>query len=161
MKSDLPTAAELRKLLSYDPSTGELRWKPRPEGPKEWNTQNAGKVALNTLHSDGYRMGKIKGIRMYAHRVAWVLHNGQWPKNIIDHINGDRSDNRISNLRDASASDNAKNVRNQKRKSGIPCVLWVEGAQKWRVRTNINGVRRQIGSFHCIGHAMQSLNHKG
>ena len=158
MTTDLPTVAELRKLLSYDPDTGELHWRYRPHGPQSWNTRYAGSQALDTPHSDGYRMGKINGVRMYAHRVAWALHHGHWPNGQIDHANGTRADNRISNLRDATSSENAKNRRVQPRVSGVPCVWWVEGSQKWRVRKTVDGLRHQLGTFHCIGQALRALS---
>jgi len=159
MSKPLPTVAELRKLLSYNPDTGELRWKHRASGAQSWNARYSGAQALNTVHSDGYRMGQIHKVKVYAHRVAWALHHGSWPSEQIDHINGDRADNRIANLRQASASENAKNLRPaQPRSSGVPCVFWSEGSQKWRVRKRTKKLRQEIGSFHCIGQALRALS---
>ena len=157
MTRSLPTITELRKMLSYDPDTGVLTWRHRETNSPGWNTRFAGTQALNTRHSDGYRMGKINCVRMYAHRAAWALHHGSWPSEQIDHINGNRSDNRMPNLQEATASENAKNRRVQPRVSGVPCVWWVEGSQKWRVLKRAGGQRHELGSFHCIGQAIQAL----
>lgn len=150
---------DLRQLLSYNPETGALVWLPRPKhlNKRGWNTRYAGKSALNTLHSDGYRMGKVNGVRVYAHRVAWALTHGSWPTFVVDHINGDRSDNRITNLREATNRDNAMNIRSTTRRSGIPCVWWVEGSMKWRVRKTLDGKRREIGTYHSLDEAVEAL----
>lgn len=125
-KGKLLTPEELRQLLEYNPSTGELVWKERDaeqftdDGAMQsaarsawWNARYAGKPALNCIDpSNGYRTGKVKGHYVKAHRVAWAIYHGQWPDDAIDHINGDRADNRISNLRDVTQ---AENMRNQTR----------------------------------------------
>ncbi len=118
-KKDL-TPSVLRALLSYDPATGVLTWKPRTpdmfegltEGEcKAFNGKYAGKPALTNDGKGKYKRGAIFGVEVYAHRVAWALHYGTWPKHHIDHINGNGRDNRISNLRDVTRSENMKNRR--------------------------------------------------
>jgi len=113
----------LRKVIEYRPD-GRLFWRTAPKDVfpteakysqfylhKTWNNQNAGKEAL--IHTDrhGYRMGMIFKHRVKAHQVVWALHNGEWPTNSIDHINGCRDDNRIENLRDVPQSESAKNCK--------------------------------------------------
>lgn len=95
----------LKRLLAYNPDTGALTWTPRVASDfakhgKEadrrrniWNTKYAGKLVLNAKHSNGYRYGQIFNQPHFAHRVIWELITGTAPDQ-IDHINGDRSDNR-------------------------------------------------------------------
>jgi hypothetical protein len=118
----LPSIETLRKLLRYDPDTGELHWNARtPEmfvrakivRPEvicaRWNSRLADKRA-DSISGNGYRQVNACGRCMIAHRVVWALHYGSWPTQTIDHLNGDRGDNRIANLRDCSMSTNAKNM---------------------------------------------------
>jgi hypothetical protein len=102
---DLDTA---RKLLRYDSTTGKLFWLNRPRGFfnsdrafKSWNTKYSGKEALNT-NSNGYKYGPIFKKNYKAHRVVWLLVTGHWPQLEIDHIDGNRSNNRFENLRPAT-----------------------------------------------------------
>ncbi|ARW58995.1 hypothetical protein HOU71_gp34 [Pectobacterium phage Clickz] len=100
---------EIYEVLEYDPTspTG-LRWlvatSPRVK---------IGHPALCAKHSQGYYSGQVLGLRLYAHRVVWYLHTGEWPTQ-VDHINGDRRDNRIENLRAVTNQQNAFNRRNVK-----------------------------------------------
>ena len=103
----------LRDLLSYDPDTGNFRWKRRTPDmfsagvrtAKQkcvmWNNRHAGKDAFTSVDGRGRLQGRIWAATYRAHRVAWALHYGEWPLMEIDHINGDHTDNRIANLRDS------------------------------------------------------------
>lgn len=103
MSDEIPIEL-LRELLDYDPETGALTWRPRPASmfkdgrSKTWNARFAGKPALNAKKGDGYLCGAINYINFQAHRVCWAFHYGKWPTNFIRHDNGNRSDNRITNL---------------------------------------------------------------
>jgi len=119
------TPERLRQLLDYDPETGKLTWKARDSsqftrsyglcGPRHqaavWSAKNAGREAFTYTNEHGYRKGKVDRQVYAAHRVAWAIYYGEWPKQIIDHINGEKSDNRITNLRDVSNSVNMRNTR--------------------------------------------------
>lgn len=109
------TAEELRNLLNYDPVTGEFRWKPRPRemfnsdrAYAAWFARFPGKIAGNTPAGDYGRIN-IGGRIYHTHRLAWLHHYGELPAE-IDHIDGDRANNAISNLRAASHSQNACNT---------------------------------------------------
>lgn len=157
MKPIEPISIErLKALLVYDPQGGALSWQQRA-GQNAWNAKHAGKPAMTTTHSEGYLIGKIEGRRVYAHRVAFAMHHGRWPTGLIDHINGDRSDNRIENIREVDHSDNAKNVRKSVKSSGTPCIWWIEGAQRWRVVVRRAGRRVCMGSFKHLDEAVTAL----
>lgn len=162
-RQKIPTIEMLRNLLEYDPDTGKLTWRARPveafrnhdkRNCKIWNARYAGKEAFTYLTVDGYKKGKVNGTNTTAHRVSWAIHYGEWPKSQIDHINGDRSDNRISNLRDVTASVNARNrALYSSNKSGYPGVHFCNG--KWISR--IYGKNdKHLGTFSCFGLAIKA-----
>ena len=153
--NDRLTVETMRQLLDYNPTTGLLTWLKRPSAMfksarsfNSWNAKHAGKPALTSVNSGGYCHGLIFGKTYKAHRVIWALHYGEWPSDQIDHINHDRSDNRVANLR---AVNNAQNQRNASRrvdnKSGTVGVFWHLSANKWHAYINSGGVRVCLG-FH-------------
>lgn len=97
----------------------------------------------------GYLFFTHKGKKYAAHRVAWFLHYGSWPKNQIDHINGNPSDNRICNLRDVTGSVNMQNLRVPRRDgtSGYLGVTWNKQAKKWKAQIRVNGEKKFLGYF--------------
>jgi hypothetical protein len=143
MPKELPPIETLRQLLDYDPASGILTWKPRPRDMfanndlricNTWNTRYAGKEALGSVDSGhGYKVGAINGASYLAHRVAWTMQTGLSPKGEIDHINGNRSDNRFANLRDVTKSENQRNaVRRSDNTSGVTGVFWHKASGKWQ-----------------------------
>lgn len=98
-----------------------------------------GKEAGWLEKSNGYRALVYHGKRYLTHRVIWYMHYGAWPINDVDHINQDRLDNRIENLRDVSRSIN---LRNQKRIKGVH-----RHQGKWRAMMSINNKSKHIGMF--------------
>lgn len=155
MHTDLPSPELLRKLLRYDSCTGKLHWRVRPLDmfPNEasgriWNTRFAEKEAFSELTYKGYLRGRFLYKKYLAHRVVWAISHGAWPNGQIDHVNGNRSDNRIENLRDVTPSENARNsaigVNNT---SGTIGVCWDKRIKKWSARTYIDGGCQNLGSF--------------
>ncbi len=118
------TQQELKELLNYDPETGIFTWNiNRPKCSK-------GKVA-GTFHVNGYTHIQLNRKIYKAHRLAWLYVNGYLPK-YIDHINCDRSDNRICNLRKANIYQNNHNAKLSKNNtSGIKGISWHKKAKKW------------------------------
>lgn len=157
----LPTPDMLRNLLSYDPETGALTWLHRPaslfkceKDAMLWNAKNAGKKAFTCLKR-GYLMGAIFGKTVPAHRVIWALRHGAWPSQDIDHINGDRNDNRIANLRCVSRTENCRNKTRQVRnKSGRTGVHWCSTNEKWVAAIGIGLTKKHLGMFHSFASAV-------
>jgi hypothetical protein len=131
----------LRQLLKYDPETGTFWWLMRRGG-----TAKAGDVAGCTK-AGGYRVLVINNRHYMAHRVAWALGTGVYPTLEIDHINGDPSDNRLCNLREATRAQNSFNgpIRTTN-KSGFKGVCWSKKEQLWRSTISVAG--KQI----CLGY---------
>lgn len=134
----------LKRVLKADFENGKLYWLPRsvdlfPSGGnaeaacKRWNSRDAGTEAFTTMMPNGYLKGKLSGHHLYAHRVIWALHIGSLPTNHIDHANGDRSDNRIENLREATRSENQRNRKiPANNSSGALGVSWNKRMGKWQ-----------------------------
>jgi hypothetical protein len=140
-KNDKITQEELMRVLSYDSTTGEFRWVVRPS-----RNITAGAVA-GCLRPTGYLTISYGKQNHLAHRLAWLYVHGQWPVNYIDHINGNRSDNRIENLRDVSMAVNIQNLRSAM--STSKCGLLGVGTQPGRfvAKIFVNGKMTHLGSF--------------
>lgn len=150
-ESELPNPSDLRKFLIYDADTGELFWLPRNN--KWWDGRYANTPALASPDR-GYRVGRFNKQKLYAHRAAWALYYGEWPGMVIDHINGDKSDNRISNLRVVAQVDNTRNQRRRiNNTSGITGVTWDSARRKWIAQISILGSGIRLGRFDDINDA--------
>lgn len=133
-----------RQLFAYDPGTGAL-------------SRKATGKQVGYKYTNGYLQYPIDGRVYGVHRIAWALHYGENPPGLLDHINCNPSDNRISNLRIADESENNRNKLISKRnKSGVKHVFLVKWnkAVKWRVAVGLNK-GYQIEHFYCLGHAVK------
>jgi len=112
-------AVTVRELLSYNPETGVFTWN------QSVSTQvNRGDVAGH-VESNRYRRIQISGVRYLAHRLAWLVSHGEFPPDEIDHINGVRDDNRLSNIRLATKTQNQRNkALGRQNKLGVFGVRW-------------------------------------
>ena len=137
------TAQRLRELLEYAPETGLFYWR------KQRGRAGAGSEA-GTSHSHGYRVIQIDGRRHYAHRLAWLDVHGEQPSQEIDHINRNRTDNRIVNLRQCSRPENARNVLTRN-PSGFKGVH--RGRRKWEARIEVSGKQFYLGSYDTAAEA--------
>ncbi|CCJ48937.1 HNH endonuclease [Bordetella parapertussis] len=139
---ELLELASLRSLLSYNPESGEFRWLKTNS-----NASVAGSVAGRSINSDGYKQIVIAGRFYKAHRLAWFYVHGEWP-NQIDHINGIRTDNRLSNLRNVSAQHNTHNQRNphKNNRSGFLGVV-ARPNGRYQAEIRVNGRKKFIGTF--------------
>lgn len=154
-KKSLPSIETLRKLLRYEPKTGLLFWLPRRRDMfnsqrlfKAWNARHAGKEAFTCTSSYGYKKGGVSGSCQLAHRVIWALYYGEWPADQIDHINHDRIDNRIDNLRTVSNRENHMNTPIPSRNtSGIIGVHRSTNRKRWNAEIQDNKTKIKLGSF--------------
>lgn len=128
----------VRALFSYDKTTGIITNK---VGRSQRDV--AGAVA-GSKKGNGYLSIKIFGNPYQAHRVAWLHEHGEWPSGNIDHINGIRHDNRLSNLREATAAENSQNLKLKlTNKSGFTGVF--SYGDKWRAQIKFKGVKTDLG----------------
>lgn len=161
----------LRELLRYEPETGKLFWlsrspdvfldkKQSAQGiANRWNSQNAGKQAFTATDADGYHHGSILGFYVRAHRVALAIFYGEWPTDQVDHINGNKSDNRISNLRVVTNQQNGRNQRlNAKNTSGTIGVRWDRNFKKWEAKIGVNGRTVHLGKYVSFEQAVAARN---
>lgn len=126
------------ECLSYDPETGEFVWK---------KGQRAGTVA-GCKKNDGYIYMKIDQIQVQAANLAWAMHYGVWPDLIVDHIDGDRANNRISNFRLATEVQNRHNTKiRSDNTSGHKGVHYNAASRKWVAAIKCNGKRFNLGNF--------------
>lgn len=166
MPRPLPTIDQLRRLLSYDPETGVLTWLPRPPevfagatletkrmSCGRWNKRYVGTVA-GGLESEGYLAVKIYNRSMLAHRLAWAIHHGEWPELVL-HRDGDRSNNRILNLRSTSRQVCQRNQRrHSSNTSGRTGVSWSRVRAIWTAQIKIGKKSHYLGSFSDFNDAV-------
>lgn len=152
----------LRKLLDYNPETGVLTWKERERGMfssnrgfSTWNARYANTQAfVNDCH--GYLCGSIFRTKYLAHRIIWIWMTGEVP-NEVDHINGNRADNRWSNLRNVNKSTNMKNAKMPKTNtSGRVGVYWYEPYGKWLAKISFKKGPKNLGYFEKFEDAVSA-----
>ena len=135
------THERAKELFSYSPETGELRW-----AIKASRKVIPGNIAGCITHY-GYRQVRVDGKFYKAHRIIWLMQTGQWPKDEIDHINGQRDDNRLANLREATSGENKQNLaKRSDNTSGHTGVLFEKRCKKWYSLVHVEG------KAHCTGY---------
>lgn len=157
----------LHEIFAYDPETGILSHKTRPRcmfksgynggetSWKTWNAQNAGKTVANS-GSGGYLRVNINGKRYLAHRLIWVMTHGEWPGE-IDHINGDRADNRLCNLRAVNRQENLRNLaRRSDNTSGYTGVSYSKRDGVFIAYITIDGRAKVIGRYATADKAAEA-----
>lgn len=150
----------IKEILSYNPDTGVFTWKRRPlshfktdQAFKRWNTLYSCNIA-GCLDGYGYPRITINNKDYKSHRLAWLYVYGEWPKNQIDHINQNKLDNRIINLRDVTDNENKKNMPiMSSNKSGAAGVHKRKANNKWQAYINCEGKRINLGSFDSFEQA--------
>jgi hypothetical protein len=151
---DTVPVSRVKELLSYDADTGIVsrkigvgnRW---PAGP------------LNTMpNSAGYLRVRIDGARCFVHRLVWVIATGAYPVGDIDHINCNKADNRLSNLRQARRSENCCNKPARKdNKAGVKGIHWDKKQKAWRAEIEFEGRRFHLGSFRSAEDAAEAYRY--
>lgn len=156
-----PSQEYLKSILDYNQETGLFTWKKRPvstfvsvTASKVWNSNYPGKVAGTKHESRGksYRRISINNSDLPSHRLAWIFVYGFIPDDMeIDHINGDGQDNRMSNLRLVSHTQNSMNRRNpENNTSGHIGISFHVGHEKWQARIGYKGKRIHLGYFSSL-----------
>lgn len=130
-----------KEYFDYNPETGVLKW------IKKKKSANVGDV-VDTI-DDGYLVVQFDKIKYRVNRLVWFLHYGVWPEGVIDHINRNKEDNRIENLRDTTIRGNTQNRENFK----FGCT---KVGKKWRARVHKEGKELHLGYFTTEEEAMQS-----
>jgi hypothetical protein len=143
-------AQAARDLLNYDPETGVLTWRLR-EGSKTFNARFANKPAgcraLSTT-SGWYLQVGVLGKLYLAHRLAWLIVHGSWPKADLDHKDGDGTNNRLSNLREATRFENNQNrAISSRNTSGLPGATFCKHAKRWKAQISFQGQNKTLGYF--------------
>lgn len=149
-KRILPPPSFIREIMSYDAKSGFLYWKHRKDMPKTWNTRFANKkVKTNGSNQTGIKYNGQR-FHMLYHRLLWCHYYGKWPESnlVIDHINGDNSDNTIDNLRLVTHTENNRNRSTPKdNTSGHVGLYWMNSKKKWLVQIGSNGKNVHVGYF--------------
>lgn len=148
------TLADVSKALSYDSQDGAFYWR-KADGSKG--------LRAGGLCSQGYGRIKIAGKSYKAHRLAWLMFYGEWPKDMIDHINGNRSDNRIANLRLATNAQNQMNRAKPSRNNQTGTFLGVnfnKQANAYAARIKFGAKRIHLGYFDTPEEAAAAYNTK-
>jgi citrate synthase len=142
------TSARLHEVLEFDADTGVFTWKITRTKAKRG--ARAGSIW------NGYEVIKIDAERYSAHRIAWLYVYGKWPDAEIDHINGNRADNRICNLRDVSASVNQQNARRARVDNASGFLGVTKQKNLWTSQLTINGKTLHLGLYKTPEEASQA-----
>lgn len=146
MRAPKPIPADVADLLHFDAETGVLRWRIQPS-----MRTAAGTVAGTFNPANGYIHISIRSKDYRAHRIAWAIAYGDPGDNEIDHINGDRSDNRLINLRLATQAQNSRNrKRHRNNTSGVSGVAWSRKLNKWTAKIQVGGKQTHLGCFDAL-----------
>jgi hypothetical protein len=153
-----PAQAHLRELFDFDAEAGQLIWRERAaevfasvNAGKTWNARFAG-TSAGYVNESGYRLIGVDGKMQRAHRLIWIYANGPIPAGIqIDHISGNRDDNRLDNLRLVTNAENSRNSSMPSRNtSDVLGVCWNKRARKWLAQIRIAGRQKHLGLFDTL-----------
>ena len=128
--------------------------------PKNYRKDCLGK-RFGGKHNKGYHHGTIKNKKYLEHRLVWLYHHGEWPKDQLDHINGIRDDNRIENLRECNNSENQCNRKSARDSSSrYKGVSWYPNYGKWLANFAVGGKKKFIGYYDCEIEAAKAYDKK-
>ena len=151
----------MKRYFEYDHLTGIVRYMPRTvdmfkseADMKTWNTKFAGKEC-NSIGTNGYLRGTVNRVKIACHLIAWELYYGNKPTNVIDHIDGDVTNNKIVNLRNVTQHENTRNAcKPINNTSGVMGVSWDKSRNKWVAGIKVNYKRIALGRFDDINDAI-------
>lgn len=143
---------ELIRTIAYDEHTGEMRWL-SPTGNR---VKPGDLVRGKTVR--GYLRVQINGRRYKVHDLAWIYMTGREPENIVDHINGDTSDNSWKNLREATQALNCRNRKTPKNNSsGVKGVFFRKRDRKWHAVIGLNNRKIFVGAYSDFQSAVSAI----
>jgi hypothetical protein len=141
----------LKRRFDYDQINGGLLWKSCERHPSIKKSRTVGSLNIN-----GYIESRLfpGGKQFKVHRLVWAFHFGDPGKSEIDHINGNKHDNRIENLRLSTRADNTRNVKlRSNNKSGVKGVSWHKATKKWKAQIQCDKKKIGLGYFKTIEEA--------
>lgn len=141
MRSTDSIAALARHALDYNPETGVFTWK-NPTSSK----MKPGDVA-GAIGPKSYLVISLGGYKHLAHRLAWLYVHGEWPKSQLDHKDGNKRNNRLGNLREASASQNKQNMSNPRSDNSTGYLGVTKNSIGWCARIKVGGKLKWLGAF--------------
>ena len=162
---EYPSIEFLRECFDYDENTGQLRWKHRPRhhfhSAQSWATTNKKMAGTHagTYDASGYMYVHLAGRRLAVHRIVWLIAKGDFDTDmLIDHKNGNKSDNRLENLRIASVSENGMNRTTlpTTNTSGVLGVTWNKKLEKWQAHVRVNGRKIHLGLYLSLNAAKEA-----
>lgn len=166
-RNKLHDLAVLDELLICDAENGKLYWRYREQkwfaserSRKSWNSKYAWEEAFTNIGTHGYCVSTIHWVHYSAHRVIWAMHYRQEPPRYIDHINGDKCDNRIANLQSVSAAQNIMKARksSKAKHSQYKGVTYSVRDKRWLATGMCNGKRFDLGRHATEGAAASAYN---
>jgi hypothetical protein len=147
----LPSQKYLQECFFYNPETGELIWRERPENHftsvrshRSWNGKNQGKV-VSYLNRTGYLLASVNGVRYTVHRLVWKLIYNTDPS-IIDHIDTNTKNNRLINLREVTPAQNSRNSKLSRRNTTGFKGVSPSKNHRFQAQIRINGMNTSLGS---------------
>ena len=142
------TQGEVREHLDYDPETGELRWRKRKKSKRQ-------SLVAGSSRPDGYRVIGINYTQYLSHRLIWLWWYGYFPEHDVDHINRDKTDNRLTNLREVAHVCNIRNCKKRKtNSSGVTGIRWDTTLNKWTSTMMLAGKHKYLGGHDCFTEAV-------
>lgn len=149
------SSTDLHALFEY--KDGDLFWKVAAGGPKNGGGSRKPGDLAGTKHPNGYKSVRINNVMVKQHRVIFMMFFNRLPQ-VIDHIDGDPSNNKIENLREASASENVWNAKKgATNKSGVKGVCWHKRKNKWIASCAIYKRIRHVGYFDDVTKAAEAV----
>lgn len=141
---------KIKTMIDYDPGTGRFTWLVNRGVAQKGAPAGCTKVSCRLTNRKYLNIG-IFNKRFKAHRLAWALVNGEWPRCEIDHIDGDSLNNRISNLRLATRRENSRNLKlNRANSSGFNGVSFCRSRNKWLAQIGVNGKTINLGRYDSL-----------
>lgn len=148
------TQDELKQLLEYNPDTGEFTWRERPS---RFSKRKAGDRAGCLDKQWGYRVWKHNSTMYREHRLVFLYTEGSYPK-VVDHINRNKQDNRLCNLRIAEHAQNSWNCsKHADNISGVKGVSWDKSNNNWKAKFVVRGKTINVGNFSCKEKAAEAV----